>query len=203
MGWVRMFYGTRFGYNLLYFLTAMSPAYVLFLLQIDNIFHSPLDKNILGIRFNIYTWCLVLIIVFIILGFLLKGLLKLQLKRGTGTPVLEANLKKFYKSNIEEVNGNIISFLLGNIIPVVLIMENSITVAIAVFVVLQIFIYTLTIKSSDIFPNVLLIILGVDICKTKDGNYLLIFKGQDKNLKEVYQLGDAGRSKLYITAYKK
>ncbi|WP_249278789.1 antibiotic resistance protein VanZ [Bacillus cereus] len=198
-----MFYGTRFGYNLLYFVTAMSPAYFLFLLQVNEKFKKPFDRKILGVDFNIYTWCLVLFIILFLMAFILKILLKMQFTRGLGTPVLTNKLDGFSKSNIEETNGSVVSFLLGNIIPVVLIMENSIKEAIVVFLLLQIIIYLLTVKSSEIFPNIVLIILGVDICKTKDGNYLLIFNGQDEEMLKVYQIGDVRKSRLYITAYKK
>lgn len=198
-----MFYGTRFTYNLLYFLTAMSPAYFLFLLQINEKFNQPFDYCFWGINFNIYIWCLVLFLILIIVAFGLKKLLIIQFKRGLGTPVFERDLFKFSKSNIEENNGSVISFLLGNIIPVVLIMENSIKEAFVVFILLQTIIFILTMKSSEIFPNIVLIILGVDICKTKDGDYLFIFKGENVNVESVYQLGDAGKSRIYITAYKK
>ena len=198
-----MFYGTRFSYNLLYFLTAMSPAYFLFLLQINEKFNQPFDKRIFGINFNIYTWCFVLFLLLTIMAFILKKLLKVQFTKGIGTPVLTNEIYKFSKSNIEENNGSVISFLLGNIIPVVLIMENSIKEAIFVFVLLQVIIYILTIKSSEIFPNIVLVILGVDICKNKEGNYIFILNGEDESLENVYQLGDAGKSRVYITAYKK
>lgn len=112
-------------------------------------------------------------------------------------------LQEFSKINIEESNGNVISFLLGNIIPVVLIMENSINETIIVFILLQLIIFILIVKSSDIFPNILLLILGVDLCKTKNGNYLFTFNGENTNIERVYQIGDAGNSKTYITAYKK
>ncbi|MGG0293729.1 antibiotic resistance protein VanZ [Bacillus pacificus] len=198
-----MFYGTRFSYNLLYFLTAMSPAYFLFLLQVNQKFNNPFNKKIFGISFNVYIWCLILFFILTIMAVILRALLKLQFKQGLGTPVLRNELYKFSKANIEESNGSVISFLLGNIIPVVLIMENSIKEATVVFILLQVIVFILTVKSSEIFPNIVLIILGLDICKTKDGNYLFIFNGEDNNPERVYQLGDAGKSKLYITAYKK
>jgi len=181
----------------------MSPAYFLFLLQINEKFNQPFDKRIFGINFNIYTWCFVLFLLLTIMAFILKKLLKVQFTKGIGTPVLTNEIYKFSKSNIEENNGSVISFLLGNIIPVVLIMENSIKEAIFVFVLLQVIIYILTIKSSEIFPNIVLVILGVDICKNKEGNYIFILNGEDESLENVYQLGDAGKSRVYITAYKK
>lgn len=198
-----MFYGTRFNYNLLYFITAMSPAYFLFLLQVNEKFDQPFDKVIYGLNFNIYVWCAILFTFVVILALTLKKLLYIQYTKGLGTPVMPNKFQKFSESNIEESNGNVISFLLGNIIPVVLIMENSINEAIIVFIILQLIIFILIMKSSDLFPNILLIILGVDLCKTKDGNYLFIFKGKNVNVEKVYQLGDAGKSKIYITAYKK
>lgn len=201
--WVQMFYGTRFIYNLLYFVTAMSPAYFLFLLQVNDKFNKPFDKKIIGIDFNIYTWCLVLFLSLSVIAFILKWLLKVQFKKGLGTPVLSNKLDKFSSYNIEETNGSVVSFLLGNIIPVVLIMENSIKEAIVVFLLLQVIIFILTVKSSEVFPNIVLIILGIDICKTKDGNYLLTLNGQDEEILKVYQIGDVRKSRLYVSAYKK
>lgn len=198
-----MFYGTRFIYNLLYFVTAMSPAYFLFLLQLNEKFEKPLDKVIFDYNITIYHWCAILFLLIIILSLVLKKLLLLQFTRGLGTPVLPNKLQKFSVSNIDESNGNIISFLLGNIIPAVLIMESSLSEATIVFILLQLIIFILITKSSDIFPNILLIILGIDLCKTKDGDYLFILKGSSTSMERVYQLGDAGKSKIYITAYKK
>lgn len=181
----------------------MSPAYFLFLLQINEKFKNPFDLKIFNINFNIYIWCSILFISLLLLALFLKWLLKIQFTRELGAPVLSSKLSDFSNHNIEETNGSVVSFLLGNIIPVVLIMENGIKEAIVVFLLLQIIIYLLIVKSSEIFPNIVLIILGVDICKTKDGNYLLIIKGQDENMLNVYQIGDVSKSKLYITAYRK
>lgn len=198
-----MFYGTRFIYNLLYFISAMSPAYFLFLLQVNQKFDDPFNVDLFGINFDIYTWCLVLFFFLLFITLILKWLLKKQYKDGLGNPVLSKKLEVFTDHNIESINGNVVSFLLGNIIPAVLIIENSIIEALILFALLQTMIYILIVKSSDIFPNVALIILGVDICKTKDGNYLLIFRSKNVEESKVYQIGDAQKSKLFITMRKK
>lgn len=197
-----MFYGTRFIYNVLYFITAMTPAYFLFLLQINQKFKNPLDVSIYGVEINIYTWCFILFIIFFLLTLLLKWLLKEQYTKGRGKPVSSFRLKNFSKDNIESLNGNVVYFLLGNILPGVLIMETSIAEAVIVFILLQIMIYILVIKSSDVFPNVALVILGIELCKTRNGDYLLVLKGEEEEVK-IYQIGDVRKSRLYITMSKK
>lgn len=181
----------------------MSPAYFLFLLQLNEKFNQPLDTIIYDYNINVYHWCTIVFLLIILLSLLLKKLLLIQFTKGLGTPVLTNKLHKFSATNIDESNGNIISFLLGNIIPAVLIMESSLSEATIVFILLQLIIFILITKSSDIFPNILLIILGIDLCKTKDGDYLFILKGSSPTIDRVYQLGDASKSKIYITAYKK
>ncbi len=198
-----MFYGTRFYYNGLYFITAMSPAYFLFLLQISSKFHQPFNIKLLSINFNVYIWCIILLIVILLLGICLKYLLKLQYDKGSGIKVFSNRISEFANANIQDNNGSLLSFLLGNIVPAVLIMESSIQEAIIVFVALQLLIFILVQKSSDIFPNIILVILGVNICRTQKGDYLLKLKGADEEPVDIYQLGDPAKSKLYITACKK
>ena len=198
-----LFYGTRLFYDLLYFVTSMSPAYLLFLLQINQKFKQPFDWSIFNFQITIYSWCGISLVILILFSLLLKCLLRRQFQNGSGTPVTATDLRYFFKSNIAEANGNVISFLLGNILPAVLILEHSLAEAIAVFISLQFIIFILIKKSSDIFPNIMLLLLGVDLCKTKQGHYVFILAGDDHDALRVYQIGDAAKSKTYITAYKK
>ncbi|GHH96646.1 antibiotic resistance protein VanZ [Neobacillus kokaensis] len=191
-----MFYGTKLFYKVLYYVTAMAPAYFLFLLQINDKFKMAFDTNI-------YLLCLILFIIINTLAYLLKSSLYRHYIKERGNEVPSSEIPQYSESNLEESNGSVISFLLGNIIPGVLIMENSLNEAIVVFVLLQILIFILIMKSSDIFPNILLIIMGVDLCKTKEGKYIFIFKKDIVSETKVFQIGDSAKSKTFITIYKK
>ncbi|WP_241774590.1 MULTISPECIES: antibiotic resistance protein VanZ [Lysinibacillus] len=202
-----MFYGTRWFYKILYFITAMSPAYFLFLLQLDDKFQHPFKMNwnikIVTIDINVYWWCGLLFIILFFLTWFLRFLLTQQYINSSTNQVLPGNRKSFEESELEEINGNTMSFLLGNIIPAVLIIEGNLYGAIIVFIVIQILIYTLIMKSTDIFPNIALVILGINLCKTKDSKYVFTFKSKKFIDFKVYQLGEPTKSKIYITMYKK
>lgn len=198
-----MFYGTRFPYKLLYFVTAMSPAYFLFLLQLNYKFNGKIEITLKKQDINVYDLCCILFLVVISLTLILKFLLNRQFKKERGHLLLNNELGEFNKNKIEDSNGNIISFLLGTVIPAVLIIETSLIEAIIVFVILQIIIFILINKSSEIFPNIMLIILGIDICKMASGKYLFILKGSNRDIDKVLQLGNPSKSKLFITSVKK
>ena len=202
-----MFYGTKWLYKILYFITAMSPAYFLFLLQLDDKFQHPFkvmwNIKIATIDINIYWWCGLLFIMLFFLTRFLKFLLIQQYINSSTNQVLPDSRKPFEEDELEEINGNVISFLLGNIIPAVLIIEGNLYAAIIVFIVIQILIYVLIIKSTDIFPNIALVILGINLCKTQDNKYVFTFKSKKYTDFKVYQLGDPAKSKIYITMYKK
>lgn len=198
-----MFYGTRFPYKLLYFVTAMSPAYFLFILQLNHKFNGEIGFTLKKQDINVYHLCCILFLLVISLSLILKFLLNRQFKKGRGYLLLSNELGEFDKNKIEDSNGNIISFLLGTVVPAVLIIETSLIEAIIVFVILQIIIFILVNKSSEIFPNIMLIILGVDICKMASGKYLFILKGRNRDISKVLQLGNPSKSKLFITSLKK
>lgn len=202
-----MFYGTNFIYNFLYFFTAMSPAYFLFLLKLNEKFEKELTISIeikeINIKLNVYIFCLILLILVVISSLILSWLLRRSFIKQSGTPVTLQKTAEYKPKNIEDSNGNVISFLLGSILPVVIIIENSLSISLIVFFILQLILFILMRKSSDIFPNIILIINGIDLCKMENGDYLFVLKGNSDEINNVIQLGDASKSKLHITAHKK
>lgn len=200
-----MFYGTKLWYKGLYFLTAMSPAYILFILQIHDSFKNKkgnLEFFKWEINFNIYCMCAVVLFFFLILAFILKRSLIRQYKKGLSDRHL-GTLNQFKENNLAEENGNITTFLLGAIIPAVLIVDGNLYAAIVIFILLQFIIYKLIMRSTDLFPNVLLVILGINLCKTIDNNYVFTFKSKDYESPKVYIIGDPSKSRMHITMYKK
>ncbi len=182
----------------------MSPAYFLFLLQVKGKYADILNKKLWCVSYNsIMDFIIVSIpLVAFILGFLLKKLLIYQYKQGTNEQVTE-NEEQFKFENIQQKNGNVISFLLGNIFPSVIIIENNIIICAIFFIVLQFLIFKVVMNSTDIFPNVILILYRVDIIQTNLGKYSFVFYEKSKNdTFKVYQIGKPFISKLYITKYK-
>lgn len=198
-----MFYGTKFFYKFLYFITAMAPAYFLFLLQIDDKFDQPFDITLFKIDFNVYIWCGVIFLLLLMLSLGLKSLLIKQYKNPSTDQILNNEKDRFKSSNLEERNGSVISFLLGNILPAVLILEENLLVAILTFIIIQILIYTLIMKSTDIFPNIFLIMWGIDLCKTEGGDYVFTFRSRKYEEFKVYHIGNPIKSKVFITMYEK
>lgn len=190
-------------YKVLYFLTAMSPAYLLFFIQLYYKFGDTFDDVIFGIRFNIFVWLGILILFFVILLILLKGVLIYQYTNSSTDQVLGEGKEKFKENKLKEKNGDVISFLLGNILPAVFIIEEDLFITILTFLIIQVLIYFLVIMSTDIFPNVFLIILGIDLCKTEDENYVFTFKSNKFKDFKVYHLGEPFKSKVFITMYEK
>lgn len=47
------------------------------------------------------------------------------------------------------------------------------------------------------------IILGIDLCKTEDENYVFTFKSNKFKDFKVYHLGEPFKSKVFITMYEK
>lgn len=194
-----MFYGTRFFYNLLYFSTAMAPAYILFALQLCQNY----SKEYVDTSQNNLLQCgaIVLIMLFgyALLGLVLRHIFLCNYKNGEGTVVLDKDLPKYHDSEIAETNGNIVSFLLSNIIPAVITIGDTLFLTIGVFMAIQIICYVLITRSSEIFPNIILVIFGVDLCKTKSGDYIFVLRITNNYEKGVLQIGDPVKSKIYIT----
>lgn len=198
-----MFYGTRLFYKLSYFITAMSPTYVLFLLQLNSKFENEVYINIFKFELNAYEILFIIILIMLLIAIFLKFIIQRQLKFGRGNTMTITEMRDFEKEYIEEYNGNILSFLLGTVIPAVLIIETSIKEAIMVFLVIQIIMFILISRSSEIFPNLMLIILGIDLCKMINGKYLLLLNQEDDQKRKVIQLGNPSKSKLFVTSIKK
>ncbi|WP_233723936.1 hypothetical protein [Listeria ivanovii] len=84
------------------------------------------------------------------------------------------------KKQITKKNGDVVAFLTGTILSSVLVFQDELLVTLAIFISLQILIFMLTIRSSSVFPNVLLIFFCMDIYELEDGNYILTI---DKKLR--------------------
>ncbi|EAE8661909.1 hypothetical protein BR095_13855, partial [Listeria monocytogenes] len=100
-------------------------------------------------------------------------------------------------------NGDVLAFLMGTIIPSILIIEEHLIETLVVFISLQFLIFILTTRSSTVFPNILLILVGVNIYELDDGKYILVL-GETLNISKksrlLVSLGDSEFCNTYLIA---
>ncbi|HHF7032423.1 hypothetical protein [Streptococcus mutans] len=177
-----MFEGTSFIFKILYFLTAMMPAYILFCAQS-----------------NLYLWIspIIIFIASVGIGFLLKSSLRDRAQKRLGVGISD-----YAVGVVNSKNGDITSFLLGVVIPSVISLSDTLSVKIIGFLVLQLLLFILMIKSSSIFPNILMLLLGMNIFELDDGKYIVAFSSQlaskQDNKVNIRRMGDSEFCSTYI-----
>ncbi|MCR3955523.1 MAG: hypothetical protein NUK57_04445 [Gudongella sp.] len=143
-----MFAGTQIWFKLLYFYTAMVPAYVLFCIQLSDKYPC-LEKNLL----------IILILIIILSGCITAKFVISRLRDTLGV----GYTTDFNPDNIKvKKNGEVLSFLLGVILPSVFIFSNNLIITIVVFITIHLMIYQIIVRSSNIIPNVILMFMGMD-----------------------------------------
>lgn len=146
-----MFEGTSVVFKILYFLTAMCPAYLLFFLQL----------NTGNGRYVNYLLMIITIAIEFLLGLFLLYLVKKRKNKGV--------IKKEI-IDISNKNGDIITYIFGVIVPSVMQPNsNELTEYIIVFLVVQFTSYIIIMKSTSILPNVVLLLMGVNIYLLNSG----------------------------------
>lgn len=145
-----MFLGTNKKFKILYFITSMFPAYlIIFFYVLDNYLRENREYNL----------CLLILLlfIFVFIFFLLGSKLKRLIEDTDGTS-LSTNVKSELII-LEEMNGDVISYLLGVIFPsIIIISESSLKINILIFIIIQLSIYILTIRSTSLLPNVFMIL---------------------------------------------
>lgn len=189
-----MFDGTNKLFKILYFLTAMLPAYVLFLLQIEN---RVININFLGFNKNKFIFMIIIIIIVeIFIGIFLKKMLLKSVRNDLTIEFSDENIK--YSKN-----GDVISFLLSVILPSVITISDHFYINLVTFIILQVLIYKLMVRSNNIFPNILMIILDMDIYeveinKQTNIRYIITFNGKKINRGIISRIGDSTSCNTYI-----
>ncbi|WP_283586688.1 hypothetical protein [Limosilactobacillus vaginalis] len=174
-----MFIGTSYLFRILYFLTSMMPAYVIFILQL---------------KINGLVCCGLIIMICTleyVAGFFIRSMI---IKRSKNA------VNKIAQVYIKSKNGNVLTFVFGVIIPSILFPDNASNIKLILIQVgIQIMLFIVMQKSSDIIPNIVLILEGVAIYTTKDGNYIISLDDIKNGIKvRMYRLGDTERAKIFI-----
>jgi|SRR5699024_7089918 len=184
-----MFYGTKFWFKILYFITAMSPAYMLYSLY----FYSQ-NENIpfISKEYKFLILIFLLLLLLILLAYILKGILIKTTKNNENPYSLRINIK--------DQNGNSLIFLLSVIIPSVIYIDESPTINIIIFLLIQYLLFVLMNNSTALFPNVLLIIIGIHTFRLDEGRYIisnqLTHKSKDKI--SATSIGDNSSTLCYV-----
>ena len=179
-----MFRGTKFWFSFLYYITAMLPAYLLLVLQLNISRHRVINY--------------IIVIILFIIGMCFAITLKQKIKARcrTAPQIIGISVK------IEKTNGDVITFLFGVVMPSLLLPDNgSITEQLVVTLVIQLFSYVIVRRSSDIVPNATLIIVGIDTYTINGNRYILTV---NKHLQgsqitgDFCRLGDTAESNILI-----
>lgn len=162
---IRLLFGVSLWFKLLYFFTAMMPAYFIMIFKIITIqFYNELSTP--HFMFITIVW----LGGFIAFAFLGKFSILMLLNRDHeeyGTDEVISEVK------IIQVNGDIVPFVIGVILPTVLLISEDLLPNVMLMFFIQIMIFKLFASSSGSFPNISLILFGVNIYSFDDQSYLL------------------------------
>ncbi|WP_185346758.1 MULTISPECIES: hypothetical protein [Listeria] len=190
---MQIFEGTSFRFKFTYFITAMAPAYILFGLQVQMQQKAGDDATsywVIG-TFLLISVCML---------FCLKKLLNKRYKEKSG---LNLKLTIKNKRQIVKKNGDVVAFLMGTILPSVLVIDGHTKETLVIFVILQVLIFILTTRSSNVFPNIVLMLAKVDIYELDDGKYILTLNERLKTSESstmIVSLGDSEFCNTYLIA---
>lgn len=162
-----------FLFRVIYFLTAMSPSYILMVVKYFSL--DELTKSALINK-------LILLILCISFTFLVGYLLKRIIERDKGAQRL---IMTYNYSLISETNKGVLSFLDGIILLTLINIGSDKWINIIMFALFQALIYKLSMNSGFVCPNAILILMGYNLIKIDDKYILINDKFIDKNGKAV------------------
>lgn len=180
-----MFDGTSLFFRLMYFFTAVTPASIMLSLQLK------FDASDRLVNYGI---SLLILDVSVAIALKLKAMLINRVEVGVQ--------KTDFSVKVVARNGDVVTFLFGVIIPSVLLPEGAENVEkVVIFSVVQLLVYIISIRTTSILPNVLLMILGVDIYQLSSGSYVFSIGSKiGKKHKDIIitRLGDDVDNETYI-----
>lgn len=157
-GELEMLEGTKSNFKLLYFVSSMFPSYILFLFNVYNTFNNTKETN--GYYILIF---IIIVIVGVVAAHICKSLIINTSNSETGKILRFTKVKNIKNTK----NGNVISFVLSTIMSSVFIFDNSFILTFCSMILIQFALYFLLMHTDEIFPNALLILLGIDFYKVE------------------------------------
>lgn len=180
-------------FHILFYLTSMSPAYLLFTLNVLYLAYSneQIEQQTIWI-----IWGLAIVLTVLLAYFFKKWLLHHY--TNSDFEVLDKGEDYLSPENITVVNGDAVSFLISNITSVFTV-QSYVFPSIFAFVLMQLVMIVVFIRSNTMITNVGLILSGIDFFKTDKGEVFLNFNQKLDVETHISQIGENNLSKTYLT----
>lgn len=196
-----MFFGTRKMFKFSYYWTSMIPAYIIFIARIfselqETKLHLSINvlKKIFNIEIKKFGWIMVglFVLVSIFCVFRLYQLISKTQKKQRATKEIEVNFNEMISQNqtngasnilrvetngFYKINPGLISYLLGTVFSsgtLSFVSSNSLIIKVFIFLVVQLLIWLYVMNSSDSVPNIILVLLRMDLVSINDKYWILI-----------------------------
>lgn len=188
-----MFQHTSWTFKILYYITSMAPAILLFTLKLMylNFNQRSYDHlTILGVVLSL----------FILISSLASMLIYRMKKNYQNRNYYDQDYydkDSFSSDKVSAVNGDPVSFLISNITSVFLVQEQVLPSIITYFVI-NLMIFTMMIKTYNIQPNLFLTLGGIDIIKTKSNQFLIVLNQDESESDRIYRVMPEKDGRLHI-----
>lgn len=188
-----MFQHTSWTFKILYYITSMAPAILLFTLKLMylNFNQRSYDHlTILGVVLSL----------FILISSLASMLIYRMKKNYQNRNYYDQDYydkDSFSSDKVSAVNGDPVSFLISNITSVFLVQEQVLPSFIT-YLVINLMIFTMMIKTYNIQPNLFLTLGGIDIIKTKSNQFLIVLNQDESESDRIYRVMPEEDGRLHI-----
>ncbi len=191
-----MLFGTKLHFRIEYFFTAFFPSILILLLKIGD-----LKK--------MFNWIMLIIFLSVISVVCIKKELKYRQSNSKYSStnivinfdVQQKRLKHGYVIQVQnnsKVNPGFIPFATSILFPSIIVDNNNIYASL----IIMLFFFIILMFSNEVFPNILLLVFGVNLLVTSDG-YKIFYFSKDKDIltgtKIINSIGNTGSlSMTYI-----
>lgn len=188
-----MFQHTSWTFKILYYITSMAPAIMLFTLKLMylNFDQRSYDHlTILGVVLGL----------FILISSLASMLIYRMKKNYQNRNYYDQDYydkDSFSSDKVSAINGDPVSFLISNITSVFLVQEQVLP-SIITYIVINLMIFTMMIKTYNIQPNLFLTLGGIDIIKTKSNQFLIVLNQDESESDRIYRVMPEEDGRLHI-----
>ena len=188
-----MFQHTSLTFKILYYITSMAPAILLFTLKLMylNFNQRSYDHlTILGVVLSL----------FILISSLASMLIYRMKKNYQNRNYYDQDYydkDSFSSDKVSAVNGDPVSFLISNITSVFLV-QGQVLPSIITYLVINLMIFTMMIKTYNIQPNLFLTLGGIDIIKTKSNQFLIVLNQDESESDRIYRVMPEEDGRLHI-----
>lgn len=188
-----MFQHTSWTFKILYYITSMAPAILLFTLKLMylNFNQRSYDHlTILGVVLSL----------FILISSLASMLIYRMKKNYQNRNYYDQDYydkDSFSSDKVSAVNGDPVSFLISNITSVFLV-QGQVLPSFITYLVINLMIFTMMIKTYNIQPNLFLTLGGIDIIKTKNNQFLIVLNQDESESDRIYRVMPEEEGRLHI-----